>query len=72
MSPGWDRRPFLETQNPKFVELCGDERKNTSASLFKKDGLYIVALRYMRTLLQMQNPKSGAENEAKKKILRIQ
>ena len=28
MSPGWDRRPFLETQNPKFVELCGDERKN--------------------------------------------
>ena len=57
----------------KSVEALRWRTESTAAPLFKKDGLYIVALQYMRTLLQMQNnPKSGAQKEAKKKILRIQ
>ena len=44
----------------------------TSDPLLKEEGLYMVGSRYMRTLLQMQNPKSVAQKEAKKKILRIQ
>ena len=44
----------------KSVEALRWRTKPSSAPLFKKDGLYIVALLYMRTLLQMQTPKSVA------------
>ena len=43
----------------------------TSDALSKKESLYMVVSRYMRTLLQMQNPKYVAQKEAKKKILQL-
>ena len=51
----------------KSVEALRWRTESTAAPLFKKDGLYIVALQYMRTLLQMQIPKSVGTKEAKKK-----
>ena len=65
-------QPLLQMQNPKSVELYVWRTEKHIRLSLKKDGLYIVALRYMRTPLQMQNSKSETQKEAKKKILRIQ
>ena len=55
----------------KSVEALRWRTESTAAPLFKKDGLYIVALQYMRTLLQMQNPQVCGIKRSKEKNLQL-
>ena len=54
-------------QNPKSLELCGDERKHIRRSLKKRMVVYVILIGIGEPLLHMQNPKSVAQKEAKKK-----
>ena len=65
----WDMGIIIRSTQP--VELCGDERKNTSDVLSKKGGfVYVVLVGYIN--FPCNAPKSARYKRSKEKILRIQ